>query len=304
LIKVTAYNGQASPDVTTHQWCLAAASPDSRPAVDVPELLDSGSQVHVSHPWALVQIRDGLAVLECAGEYDVSLLLEPAAPTPFDVVLDSLVPLVATDADTEVRSADAVGEAQSSAPLAAAKQETAEPQPSPAIGTNGAADEKDAKKGPSKEAIRAELAAQGFTDATFEDPQLRWRWRLVNVALRAGSGGGRRMTPAQLTFLRAELDFRMLHVRLAAIVRHCLRALRRSALVPDAADGAGPAANGDVVMADVKGNDTGAGPSKAPAGGPAVGQASDGSTVGSAAGMAQQVRAPVHVQKRSSRHRQ
>ena len=182
-----------------------------------------------------MQIRDGLAILMCKGEYEVSLLLEPAAPAPFDVIVDSLVPFLA--------------------PEPVKKEVDAEAHP----------------EGPSHDDVRAELTALGFTEATFQDKQLRWRWRLVNIALCAGSGGGHRMTPSQLHYMRAELDFRMLHARHAAIVRHCLRALRGSAIAGQA----------------VKADDGVAGAAVAE---PSVSQKSEGSAVESESALAKQVR--------------
>jgi hypothetical protein len=170
-------------------------------------------QADVSQSYALVQVRDGLAVLERAGEYDVSLLLELATPTPLDGILAALVQLLAADADQALclpaqratrgrapcrlpRSGRwlSLGSRQRLAQAAAPRRRTS---------TRAQAGRRSAH------------SSRCRASATFEDPQLRWRWRLVNVALRAGSSGGRRMTPAQLRYL---------HARLAAIVRYCLRA--------------------------------------------------------------------------------
>jgi hypothetical protein len=79
------------------------------------------------------------------------------------------------------------------------------------------------------------LAALGFTEENFAEQQPRWRWRLINVAVSGGSGRGHHMAPAQLHYLRAELDFRMLHVRLAAMLRHIERLVRQR-FAPDAGD--------------------------------------------------------------------
>ena len=150
---------------------------------------------------------------------------------------------------------------------------------------------------PDRGEVKARLEQLGFTSATFDDEALRWRWRLVNVALRAGSGGGgaaaagdaggHSMTASQLHFLRAELDFRMLHVRLAAIVRHCFRALIRASTTANGSDRGGKAQAGERMdVDDVKEEQEVAGPSAEPA----VSNASEGSSLGGSAGLARQVR--------------
>ena len=164
-----------------------------------------------------IQIEDGLVVLTSDGEHEASLLLEPAPPIPLDVVVDSMLPLRAVATTRE----HAVHAEASSKPSTSAAEDTVK------------ADEPfDAAT--AREQLRSELLAAGFSDDAFGVRELQWRWRLVNVAVQAGSGGGQSMTLAQLQFLRAELDFRMLHFRLAAVVRHCSRVL--SAGVGSAAD--------------------------------------------------------------------
>jgi hypothetical protein len=218
-----------------------------------------------------LQIKDGLAVLACAREYEVSLLLEPAPATPFDVVLDSLVSLIATNT--------------ASAPAAIATEADSVARPS-----NGVRSHQGTAPPPiSKGRLRSQLESLGFTDGTFEGEQLRWRWRLINIALRAGSKHGNTMTQAQLHYLRAEIDFRMLHVRLAAMVRHCLHALRR-ALPEQHAAGLESDVVG-TVAAGMMANSTLGVATPALSGGPAHSKMCGGSsTTGSAAGIAKQVR--------------
>ena len=83
----------------------------------------------------------------------------------------------------------------------------------------------------SRDKLRGDLAELGVSAATLDAAALRWRWRLVNVAVSAGSLDGAPLTWQQLAMLRAELDFRMLHVRLAALARHCLHKLQDAGLV-------------------------------------------------------------------------
>lgn len=97
----------------------------------------------------------------------------------------------------------------------------------------------------SQEVILEHLGSLGFTEETFADLQPRWRWRLINLAVSAGSGAGHCMTLSQLHFLRAELDFRMLHGRHAAMTHHLARLIwlqLSAAELEDAADAVGGAA--------------------------------------------------------------
>lgn len=99
----------------------------------------------------------------------------------------------------------------------------------------------------SREEVAAHLEALGFTEAAFPAQQPQWRWRIVNVAVSAGSGGGHRMSKQQLQFLRTDLDYRMLHVRHAAMTHHLARLVRARAAgdaPAAAADTTAPAAAG------------------------------------------------------------
>jgi hypothetical protein len=115
----------------------------------------------------------------------------------------------------------------------------------------------DSSTGITKEVILEHLASLGFTEATFADLQPSWRWRLINLAISAGSGAGHCMTLSQLHYLRAELDYRMLHGRHAAMTHHLARLIRSQlnvAEVGDAAEGvagAGNAADDDLAAMDV-----------------------------------------------------
>lgn len=81
----------------------------------------------------------------------------------------------------------------------------------------------------------------GFTAATFADLQPQWRWRLINLALSAGSGAGHCMTISQLHYLRAELDYRMLNGRHAAMTHHLARLIRSQMSAAELEDVAGGA---------------------------------------------------------------
>jgi hypothetical protein len=172
-------------------------------------------------------------MLSFEGEHEVSLLLEPAPPTPFSVVVQSLLPLLATTAEVRegVRAAKEGDSNASEAPGLTAG-------PGSKQATDDAAATTTAATAVTAESVRRDLEAAGIVEATFGSEELKWRWRLVNVAVRAGAAGGQRMSLPQLQYLRAELDFRMLHMRHAALVRHCQQQLqgRLRDAVSDAAE--------------------------------------------------------------------
>lgn len=111
--------------------------------------------------------------------------------------------------------------------------------------------------------MAAHVVALGFTEDAFPAQQPQWRWRLVNVAAAAGSGGGNRMSKQQLQFLRTDLDFRMLHVRHAAMTHHIARLVRGRIAGDPPAVAEGTAAGGGrpAIAADASGGDANAAPS-------------------------------------------
>eukprot|EP00892_Ulva_mutabilis_P004219 jgi/Ulvmu1/2169/UM013_0013.1 len=181
----------------------------------------------------LIQVEDIKAVMGADCGYEVAVLLEPAPPAPLDAVIDAVLQLVnemppAAAAATEVES-----KAGTSAAAAA----------------DGRGGDAAARPAVTREEVAGHVAALGFTEAAFPAQQPQWRWRAVNVAVAAGSGGGNRMTKQQLQFLRTDLDFRMLHVRHAAMTHHVaqLVRVRCTGAAPPAAEGtAEGAAEGDV----------------------------------------------------------
>jgi hypothetical protein len=130
-----------------------------------------------------------------------------------------------SEADTVARQT--AGNSISPAADAEANNHTAEPQAGAPTSS-----------GIPRETIVEHLASLGFTDATFPDLQPRWRWRLINLAIAAGSGAGHCMTLSQLHYLRAELDYRMLHGRQAAMAHHLARLIRSELKVAEVGDGA------------------------------------------------------------------
>ena len=138
-------------------------------------------------------MSEGVAVVACEGEYEANVLLEPSPTTPFDVILAALQPTPSTAPPSD----------NPKGPSGTADTE----QPT----TSGAAGLID---------VAARLKEHGIDMDSFAAEQPRWRWRLTNIAIKAGSGSGHIMNYSQLHYLRAELDFRMLHARHAAMVCH------------------------------------------------------------------------------------
>lgn len=139
----------------------------------------------------------------------------------------------------------------------------------------------------SRQEVAGHLAALGFTEAAFPALQPQWRWRIVNVAVSAGSGSGHRMSKGQLQFLRTDLDYRMLHIRHTAMTHHIARLVRariagdRPAAVEEQAAGTGVAGPGATAAANGSA-------------GPSASQATTATQDPATMGAAKLVRAPQH----------
>jgi hypothetical protein len=196
-----------------------------------------------------VQIENGLAMLSFDGEHEVSLLLEPAPPTPFDTIVQSLIPLIANTAKAN-NAVTAAKEGDSNA-LGATNLGPEGPRSRNDAATAAAATADAAPA--TAELVRRDLEASGIVEEAFASEELKWRWRLVNVAVTAGTASGQRMSLPQLQYLRAELDFRMLHMRHAALVQHCLHQLQGAAAAMDTTE-AVPGKSADCRMEAVGGD--------------------------------------------------
>lgn len=143
-----------------------------------------------------------------------------------------------------------VSQGQQPAPSATGTEATDKGESSAPGGADSTAQDPSAAKKAEKEGllpqetIREQLATLGFTEGNFADLQPRWRWRLINLAVSAGSGAGHCMTLSQLHFVRAELDYRMLHGRHAAMTHHLARLIRSQMNAGDLGDAVGYAGGG------------------------------------------------------------
>jgi hypothetical protein len=145
-------------------------------------------------------------------------LLEPAPEPPYEVVLKAVQHILQVSAEQCQR-------AQLTAVLAASAQDGA--------GAESKSGLDQASAHPDLATVEARLHAAGVTRENIAELQPRWRWRLVNVAIVAGSRGpAGGPTNAQLQFMRAELDFRMMHMRHAAMMRHLSRLAGESCDMP------------------------------------------------------------------------
>lgn len=151
------------------------------------------------------QVERGVAFLACAKQYEASLVLEPAIEAPFDVVLH-----------------DVLGAGQRRDPGAA--RAATRPNVLEVAVDDGSPGPDAVAPAQRLAEIEDQLQQCGVNREAYQSSLSRWRWRLVNVALQAGAQGtGGGATAAQLAFLRAELDFRMLNMRHAALVHHLRR---------------------------------------------------------------------------------